>query len=128
MMLTEFIWQFLNPLSADPTIWSNTLKQFLSAKTNAKPVGIFWGWRLKRLVLAIILVCLRCIWNNFTSNLYPLVFKMQNIHGLWDIENNFLYEIFQNLGLEIYFSSFSNFYLRTFMFRFKEFLVLFWPQ
>ena len=50
---------------------------------------------------------------------------MQNIHGLWDIENNFLYETFQNLGLEIYFSSFSNFYLRTFMFRFKEFLVLF---
>ena len=53
---------------------------------------------------------------------------MQNIHGLWDIENNFLYEIFQNLGLEIYFSSFSIFYLQTFMFRFKEFLVLFWPQ
>ena len=35
-----------NPLSANPTKWSNTLKQFLS---NSRRVWltILWGWRLK---------------------------------------------------------------------------------
>ena len=45
----RFAEQNLNPLSANPTKWSNTLKQFVgNLPTNCLSVfDILWGWRLK---------------------------------------------------------------------------------
>ena len=48
----DIYWDFantFNPLSANPTKWSNTLKQLLSNSRRIVWVWltILWGWRLK---------------------------------------------------------------------------------
>ena len=37
----------VNPLSANPTKWSNTLKKFVGNSRQTQVLNILWGWRLK---------------------------------------------------------------------------------
>ena len=57
----------LNPLSANPTKWSNTLKQFVGKlSTNSLSVlDYFMGLVLKGLMEIITAVCSVMIFNNF---------------------------------------------------------------
>ena len=49
----HLVYNFTVPLSANPTKWSNTLKQFLSNSRRIVWVclTILWGWRFKGLIL-----------------------------------------------------------------------------
>ena len=40
---------FFHPLRANPTKWSNTLKQFVGNYRRIECLTILWGWRLKGL-------------------------------------------------------------------------------
>ena len=49
MLIFPFILMLSNPLSANSTKWSNTLKQFVGNSRQIVRVclTILWGWRLK---------------------------------------------------------------------------------
>ena len=69
----EFSWGFFNPLSANPTKWSNTLKQFVdNLPTNCLSVfDNFAGLARKRLTL-----------ENFPNRFQVLTPKRQHVHGI----------------------------------------------
>ena len=52
--ISTFKYHFINPLSANPTIWSDTLKLFVGKSHRIVWVRltILWGWRLKARFLA----------------------------------------------------------------------------
>ena len=78
-----FFWQFrdVNPLSTNPTKWSNTLKHIVfKLPTNCRRIDHFMGLTLKELRIDSLNYINQCIPNQFVPSapfLYPLKFEVR---------------------------------------------------
>ena len=76
----------LSPLSASPTKWSNTFKQFVGKSRQIVwlCLTILWGWCLKVAPATFLLLCFVCLKEHFWSKKKYFLFHFKSSFHSWD--------------------------------------------